>query len=166
MSLIITHWLAMLIALFALAAFGRFLWWAFIPIRQLPGNRVRHTRIRIRLRLHPGRGHATVFALWTHWGRFAAFRRSGKIRPSVPFWGRVMIGAAAYSVLLGRAHYRHAMRVPLEEHILVMSPPRTGKTGWLARIIMHYPGRCCRPRPSRTCTGSPRVSGPAAAVAR
>jgi len=140
MSLIINHWLAILIALSVLAAFGRFLWWAFIPIRQLPGNRVRHTRIRIRLRLHPGRGHATVFALWMHWGRFAAFRRSGKIRPSVPFWGRVMIGAAAYSVLLGRAHYRHAMRVPLEEHILVMSPPRTGKTGWLARIIMHYPG--------------------------
>ena len=23
---------------------------------------------------------------------------------------------------------------------LVMAPPRTGKTGWLARVIMHYPG--------------------------
>ena len=48
---------------------------------QLPGNRVRHNRIRIRLRLHPGRGHATVVALWLYWGRFAAFRRSSKIRP-------------------------------------------------------------------------------------
>ena len=140
MSLIINHWLAILIALFALAAFTRFLWWAFIPHRQLPGNRVRHNRIRVRLRLHPGRGHATVFALWLHWGRFAAFRRSGKIRPSVPFWGRVIIGAAAYSIVLGRAHYRHGMRVPLEEHVLVMAPPRSGKTGWLAGVIMHYPG--------------------------
>jgi type IV secretion system protein VirD4 len=28
----------------------------------------------------------------------------------------------------------------LEEHVLVMAPPRTGKTGLLARIILHYPG--------------------------
>ena len=33
-------WRAILIALFALAAFARFPWWAFIPLRQLPGNRV------------------------------------------------------------------------------------------------------------------------------
>ena len=142
-----------LILLAVLAGCVRFAWWAFIPIRQLPGNRVRHNRIRIRLRLHPGRGHATVFALWLRWGRFAAFRRSSKIRPSVPFWGRVMIGAAAYSIMLGRAHYRHGMRVPLEEHVLVMAPPRTGKTGWLARIIMHYPG------PVLSTTTKPDVYG-------
>ena len=140
MTLIAHHWLAVLIVLLILAAFARFLMWAFIPHRQLPGNRVRHNRIRIRLRLHPGRGHATVFELWLRWGRFAAFRRSGKIRPSLPFRARVMIGAAAWSIMLGRAHYRHGMRVPLEEHVLVMAPPRTGKTGWLARIIMHYLG--------------------------
>ena len=140
MTLIVHHWLAVLIVLLIVALAARFLVWAFIPHRQLPGNRVRHNRIRIRLRLHPGRGHATVFELWLRWGRFAAFRRSSKIRPSLPFWARVMIGAGAYSIMLGRAHYRHGMRVPLEEHVLVMSPPRTGKTGWLARIIMHYPG--------------------------
>ena len=142
-----------LILLAVVAGCVRFAWWAFIPIRQLPGNRVRHNRIRIRLRLHPGRGHATAFALWLRWGRFAAFRRSSKIRPSVPFWGRVMIGAAAYSIMLGRAHYRHGMRVPLEEHVLVMAPPRTGKTGWLARIIMHYPG------PVLSTTTKPDVYG-------
>ena len=153
MTLIAHHWLAVLIVLLILAAFARFMVWAFIPHRQLPGNRVRHNRIRIRLRLHPGRGHATVVELWLRWGRFAAFRRSGKVRPSLPFWARVMIGAAAYSIMLGRAHYRHGMRVPLEEHVLVMAPPRTGKTGWLARIIIHYPG------PVLSTTTKPDVYG-------
>ena len=64
MTLIAHHWLAVLIALLIVALAVRFLMWAFIPHRQLPGNRVRHNRIRIRLRLHPGRGHATVFELW------------------------------------------------------------------------------------------------------
>ena len=140
MTLIAHHWLAALIVLLIVGLAARFLMWAFIPHRQLPGNRVRHNRIRIRLRLHPGRGHATAFELWLRWGRFAAFRRSGKIRPSLPFWARVMVGAAAYSVLLGRAHYRHGLRVPLEEHVLIMAPPRSGKTGWLAQVIIHYPG--------------------------
>ena len=64
-----------------------------------------------------------------------------------------MIGAAAWSIMLGRAHYRHGLRVPLEEHVLVMAPPRTGKTGWLARIIMHYPG------PVLSTTTKPDVYG-------
>ena len=153
MTLIAHHWLAVLIVLLIVILAARFLMWAFIPHRQLPGNRVRYNRLRIRLRLHPGRGHATVVALWLYWGRFAAFRRSGKIRPSLPFWARVMIGVAAYSIMLGRAHYRHGLRVPLEEHVLVMAPPRTGKTGWLARIIMHYPG------PVLSTTTKPDVYG-------
>ena len=37
--------------------------WAFLPFlpyRRLPRNRVRHLRLRLHLRLHPGAGHATV----------------------------------------------------------------------------------------------------------
>jgi hypothetical protein len=30
--------------------------WAFLPARYLPGNRARHLRIRLQLRLHPGKG--------------------------------------------------------------------------------------------------------------
>ena len=42
----------------------------------------------------------------------------------------------------------------------VMAPPRTGKTGWLARLDPALPGPgACRPRPSRTCSRSPRGSG-------
>ena len=43
-------------------------------------------------------------------------------------------------MFLGRAHYRHGLRVPLEEHLLVMAPPRTYKTAFLADVILRYPG--------------------------
>jgi hypothetical protein len=32
------------------------------------------------------------------------------------------------------------LRVPLEEHLLVMAPPRTFKTAFLADVIVRYPG--------------------------
>jgi type IV secretory pathway TraG/TraD family ATPase VirD4 len=113
--------------------------WAWWPSRKLPGNRLRHQRIRLHLRLHPGRGHATVAELFWHWSRFASWRLSGKTRPSVPAWARWR-DPDTHSVFAGRAHYRHGVRVPVEEHVLVMSPPRKGKTAWLAFALMRYPG--------------------------
>jgi type IV secretion system protein VirD4 len=116
--------------------FARWAWW---PSRKLPGNRVRRQRIRLHLRLHPGRGHATVLELFWHWSRFASWRISGKTRPSLTWWQRWR-HPGGHSVFLGRAHYRHGARVPVEEHVLVMSPPRKGKTAWLGDAIMSYPG--------------------------
>jgi hypothetical protein len=94
--------------------------WAFMPTRRLPGHRVRHLRIRLHLRLHPGKGFAHVFSLWLRWGRLAALRRSGRIRPSLPMLYRLM-DPRQHTVFLGRGHYRHGLRVPLEEHV---EPPR------------------------------------------
>ncbi len=113
--------------------------WCFGPHSHLPRFRVRHLRWRLHLRLHPGCGHASVFELWLRWGRFAAFRKSRRSRRSLTVWQRTA-RPDQHSLLLGRAHYRHGLRVPLEEHLLVMAPPRTGKTGLLARIILRYPG--------------------------
>jgi hypothetical protein len=125
-----------LAVILALLAVGK---WAFTPGRALPQHRVRHTRLRLHLRLHPGRGYATCFELWLRWGRCAAFRRSARVRPSLSAWHR-MRRPREHSVLVGRAQYRHQLAVPLEEHLLVMAPPRTHKTALLASIVLHYPG--------------------------
>jgi len=113
--------------------------WAFLPARYLPGNRARALQVRLLLRLHPGKGFATLFGLHLRWGRLAALRRSDRIRPSLPLWLRAL-APSEHSVFLGRAHYRHRLHVPLEEHVLVMAPPRTGKTAFLADVILRYPG--------------------------
>jgi type IV secretion system protein VirD4 len=113
--------------------------WAFLPAHYLPGNRARMLRLRLFLRLHPGKGFATVAGLHLRWGRLAALRRSRRIRPSLPLHLRALL-PGGHSVFLGRAHYRHGLRVPLEEHVLVMAPPRTGKTAFLADVILRYPG--------------------------
>jgi type IV secretion system protein VirD4 len=125
-----------LAVILALLAVGK---WAFTPGRALPRHRVRHTRLRLHLRLHPGRGYASCIELWLRWGRSAAFRRSSRIRPSLSIWQRLR-SPREHSVLLGRAHFRHQLAVPLEEHLLVMAPPRTYKTALLASVILHYPG--------------------------
>ena len=126
-------------ALAVICALGVCWRWAFVPGRRLPANRVRYARIRLHLRLHPGRGYATAGELWLRWGRFAAFRRSRRARRSLPAWQRIR-HPRQHSIVLGRAQYRHRLRVPLEEHVLLMAPPRTGKTGLLADVILHYPG--------------------------
>jgi type IV secretory pathway TraG/TraD family ATPase VirD4 len=125
-----------LAVLLALAAAGK---WALAPGCRLPRHRVRHCRLRLHLRLHPGRGYATCFELWLRWGRLAAFRRSGRTRPSLTAWQR-MHSPREHSVLVGRAQYRHRLAVPLEEHLLLMAPPRTYKTALLASVVLHYPG--------------------------
>jgi type IV secretion system protein VirD4 len=134
-----TLFIGLIVSLLVFALLFWFAKWAWWPSRKMPGNRLRHQRIRLHLRLHPGRGHATVIELFCHWGRFASWRLSGKARPSLSAWERWR-DSYAHSVFVGRAHYRHEVRVPLEEHVLVMSPPRKGKTAWLAFAIMRYPG--------------------------
>jgi hypothetical protein len=113
--------------------------WAVIPRRRLPRHRVRHMRLRARLRMHPGHGHATAFELWLRWGRLAAARRAKRSRPSLSLWQRLACPALT-SVLVARAHYNHACRVPVEEHVIFVAPPRSGKTATLADVIAGYPG--------------------------
>jgi type IV secretion system protein VirD4 len=113
--------------------------WAVVPSRRLPRHRVRHMRLRARLRLHPGHGHASVFELWLRWGRLAAARRARRSRPSLTLAQRILCPALT-SVLVARAQYNHACRVPVEEHVIYIAPPRSGKSGTLADVIAGYPG--------------------------
>src|SRR5260370_26785914 len=91
--------------------------WAFLPARYLPGHRARHLRIRLHLRLHPGKGFAHAFSLWLRWGRLAALRRSARIRPPLPLRYRIL-DPREHSAFLGRARSLHWLRGPLEEHLL------------------------------------------------
>jgi type IV secretion system protein VirD4 len=127
--------LVLLVALMVAA----FLACALLPTRHLPARRARHLRLRLHTRVHPGKGFAHLFSLWLRWGRLAALRRSARIRPSVPLRYRIT-GPREHAVFLGRAQYRHGLRVPLEEHLLVLAPPRTYKTAFLADVIIRYPG--------------------------
>jgi type IV secretion system protein VirD4 len=113
--------------------------WAVWPRRRLPRHRVRHMRLRTRLRLRPGPGHATVFELWLRWGRWAAGRRARRSRRSLA-WRQRMCCPSQTSVLVARAQYGHRLRVPVEEHVIYIAPPRAGKTGTLADVIARYPG--------------------------
>ena len=142
--LLAVHWLArmnplQLAGIAAAVTAALFGWWAVRPQRRLPRNRVRHMRLRLRLRLHPGPGHATLFELWLRWGPGAAARRARRARPSLTWWTR-RFRPSQTSVLIGRAQYQRRLRVPTEEHVLFMAPPRKGKSGTLAEIIEQYPG--------------------------
>ena len=55
--------------------------WAFWPRHELPRHRVRHLKLRLFFRLHPGRGHATLFELWRHWSARASAEKDRYARP-------------------------------------------------------------------------------------
>lgn len=109
------------------------------PSRTLPRNRERVMRLRLRMRVWPGPGWATLPGLWLRWGRLAAFRYSRRIRGLQPWWLRLLY-PETHSVLLGRAQYRARLLASMDRHVVVYAPPRQGKSGWLARTIAHYPG--------------------------
>src|SRR5262249_37446078 len=113
--------------------------WAFWPSRNLPVNRGRHTRVRLRLFLHPGRGVASAFECWLRWGRLASLCGSGQARPSLTLW-RGVCRPAEHGVFVGRAHYRLRLRVPVQESISITAPPRAGKTGMLADLALRFCG--------------------------
>jgi hypothetical protein len=114
-------------------------WWLAFPGRELPRNRVRIMRLRVRLGLRPGPGHATGVECWLRWGRFAAFRSSRRARPSLSARHRYW-RPSEHSVQIGRAYVTHALRAPSEEHVLIMAPPRKRKTGLLGDMILTWPG--------------------------
>lgn len=140
-ALVVVRWLDWLgLALVAAAVAGvLFAGWAVRPRRRLPRHRVRYMRLRVRLRLYPGPGHATLFELWLRWGRGAAARRARRSRPSLG-WRMRRFRPSQTSVLVGRAQYGRGLRVPVEEHVIFIAPPRKGKSGALAEIIEQYPG--------------------------
>src|SRR5258708_4405248 len=116
-----------------------FAWWAFMPHARVPYFRVQSVKLRLRLRLHPGRGFATAFAAWLYGGRWASSRQSKRTRPQLSCCRRAF-HPAMHSVFMGRIQYRLGLRLPVQEHLVCFGPPRSHKSGFLARAIMNYCG--------------------------
>lgn len=129
----------LLIGAMVLAAAGWAARWALVPGRHLPHNRVRHLRIRLCLRLHPGRGLASAVELHRRWGRLAAYRESGRTRPGLTRAQRLR-DPQSHSLYIGRAHYALTARVPVQEHGTVYGPPRGHKTAAMSHLVMTAPG--------------------------
>jgi hypothetical protein len=105
----------------------------------LPRHRVLHMRIRLHLRLRPGKGHGTLLQLWLRWGRLASYRESRRTRPSLARRERIS-HPQAHSFYLGRAQWGHTLRVTVQEHGCLIGPPRANKSALLSRVIMSAPG--------------------------
>jgi type IV secretion system protein VirD4 len=141
--LIITHprpsvVIGALVGLAAFAGLAVLAGWAVVPQRRLAANRVRYQRVRLWLRLHPGKGQAALWTLWWRWGRLASFRQSDRVRPTLTW--RERLNPREHSIYLGRAQYGRKIRVGLQENILILAPPRVGKSGFLAQAVLHAPG--------------------------
>jgi len=133
------HPTELLIALAALLLF-------VLIIRLVVGNpnaarhRVRVLRWRIRLYLRPGPGYANILELAVRWSRLRAVRVGGRSGPSLPWWARLILPVTTYAVRLGRAHLGRRVIASMEDQMLVLAAPRTGKSGWLADRIIDHPG--------------------------
>lgn len=101
-------------------------------------RRVRAIRWRVRLRLRPGAGYASLPELVFRWGRLAALFHGGRMRPDLGFWARLFLPSTHYAVRLGRAWYGRRVYARGEDQTVVLAPQRTGKSGLLAdRILSH-----------------------------
>ncbi|MCM3846325.1 type IV secretory system conjugative DNA transfer family protein [Pseudonocardia sp. DR1-2] len=87
-------------------------------------------------------GVASSLDIVRHAGTFAVRRRTGTVRPSLselPRWQRARLATTEAAVELCRTG---ALRVwaLVEDVVIVVGGPRTGKTGWLAGRVLDAPG--------------------------
>src|SRR5690242_16404613 len=103
-------------------------------------RRARALKWRIRLRLRPGAGFASLAELVFRWGRLAAVHHGKRIRPGLGWWARVFSPVTGYAVRLGRAQYFRRVFARGEDQTLILAPQRTGKSGIIADRLLDHPG--------------------------
>jgi type IV secretion system protein VirD4 len=109
----------------------------------LPRHRARSMRVRLHLRRKPGPGFASAAELWMRWGRVAAWREAARSRPTLAAQrGRwyLLLHPREHSLFIGRGHWRHGLRLPIQEHAAVVGPPRAFKSALLSKLILQAPG--------------------------
>jgi type IV secretion system protein VirD4 len=113
---------------------------AFVRCTVFSGDRIRRMRWRIRLRMHPGPGFATVAELWVRWSRHAAMSHGRRARPGLKFRHRLRARTTDYAVRLGRGQWFRRLYARMEDQVLIMAAQRTGKSGIVADRILDHPG--------------------------
>jgi hypothetical protein len=103
-------------------------------------DRIRRTRWRIRFRLQPGPGFASLPELALRWGRPAALHHGRRARPSLPLYWRLWTRTTDFAVRLGRGPWFRRCYARLEDQVLIMAAPRTGKSGMVADRLLDHPG--------------------------
>ena len=91
------------------------------------GDRIRSIRWRIRLRMHPGPGFASIAELWFRWSRHAAISHGRRARPGLRLRHRLRSRTTDYAVRLGRGQWFRRAYARMEDQVLVMAAQRTGK---------------------------------------
>ena len=112
----------------------------FVRFTAFSSNRIRRMRWRIKLYLHPGPGFASVPELVLRWGRLAALRHGRRARPGMKLRHRATSRTTRYAVRLGRAYYGRRVYARAEDQTIILSLPRSGKSGLLADRVIEHPG--------------------------
>src|SRR5262249_57498381 len=74
------------------------------------------------------------------WPRPAALRHARRARPSMRLHHRVTSRTTAYAIRLGRAQYGKRVYARAEDHTIILSLPRSGKSGLLGDRVIDHPG--------------------------
>jgi type IV secretion system protein VirD4 len=114
----------------------------FVKSTVASSNRIRRMKWRIRFRLRPGSGFATMGELMVRWSRLAALHHGRRARPSMKLRSRLTSRTTQYAVRLGRAQWGRRVFSRAEDQTIILSLPRTGKSGLLADRVTEHPGPC------------------------
>jgi type IV secretion system protein VirD4 len=115
-------------------------YWLTISRRAEVRHRAWSMRWRIWLRLRPGPGFVTLTELWFRWGKVATLSHGKRARPSLPFWRRAFSAPTRYAVRFGRAQWGRPAYGRMQDQVLILAPPQSGKSGILADRILDHPG--------------------------
>ncbi len=102
----------------------------------------RRARWRIRFRLKPAPGFASLGELAFRWSRLAAVVHGRRVRPDLGFWARLFCPVTWYAWRLGRAQYFKRVFAPQEHQTAIIAPPRVGKSGFLGEWMLSHRGAC------------------------
>ena len=112
----------------------------FARFTAFSSDRMRSTRWRMRLRMHPGDGFASIAELVFRWGRLAALHHGRRARPGLRLRHRLRSRTTGYAVRLGRSQWFRRVYARMEDQVLVLAAQRTGKSGMVADRILDHPG--------------------------